>query len=570
MTGLFFAHPEWLTLGVAWVAALATALVWAIARSRRFVRLLLGPTAFRSKDIRRVGLARAAGDVGLLLALVLVLVGLLGPRIGRETVQLSTSGIDVVMLIDTSRSMDAGDVPPSRIAAARRQLAGLLGLLGPGDRAALAVFAGRGVMLTPLTSDHAALTEMLAAVETSLVRPGGSNLPAGVRTALAAFEPVDERPRAIFILTDGEALGHPVDDATVAAMRANTRVFAAAFGSRQGATIPDHGVPLRDGSGEIVRTTRRLASLESISERTGGALFVADEWGHFDLEGAIRALRIPVAAAPGEFVAHTVTVPVVIPFAAAALLLLILEIALRGVRPGDGRAFAVTAVCALTLGASETARELGVPSAEALLRAGLEHAAHGSWPKAEARFRTAALTASDPELAAIAFHDVGVAALRQLQLPDARDAFFESLAATNPRSDPRRVTRTQWNLEWVLTRIAGDPEREPPPVPRQPLPSPEESDEERETGAAPPPTSAAPSQARGPRDRGMSLEREAEESASPAEKAPSRGEAPRELDERERTAWLERVADDPRRAFLSAAYERPEDRGKRATGRPTW
>ena len=46
MTGLLFAHPEWLLEGVAWVVALATALGWAITRSRRFVRQLLGPAAF--------------------------------------------------------------------------------------------------------------------------------------------------------------------------------------------------------------------------------------------------------------------------------------------------------------------------------------------------------------------------------------------------------------------------------------------------------------------------------------------------------------------------------------------
>ena len=356
MTGLLFAHPEWMAPGLAAIAAVALALAWAARRSRLALRAVLGDGFLRDPLTRRQVVSRSMRDAALVVALLLVWVGLLGPRIGRERIAISTSGIDVVVILDTSRSMDARDVPPSRFVAAQRAAKALIGGLSPGDRAALAVFAGRGILLTPLTSDHAALVEMIGSVETDLVKPGGSNLPGGVHAALDAFEPVDERPRTLFVLSDGESAGYATADAVVPAVRADTQVHAAAFGTREGATIPDHGVPLRDDRGEIVTTHRRLSGLEELGERTGGRLFVADEWGHFDVKEALDTLRAPVAAEPGEFALHPITVPVVLPFAALAGLLLLLEWLARA-RPPVPRYAGLLLIGAITFAAS--AREAG-------------------------------------------------------------------------------------------------------------------------------------------------------------------------------------------------------------------
>jgi Ca-activated chloride channel family protein len=289
VTGLLFAHPEWLAPLVAGVAMVGGVLVWAAARGRRRLEELVGQIAVDEHHGlhaggRPTGAGRLLRDTAPLGALALLAVALLGPRFGEGTVQLSTSGIDVVLLLDTSSSMDARDTPPSRLDAARRAAIGILGALGTGDRAALAVFSGRGVLLTPLTPDHAALSNMVPAIDSSLVKPGGSNLEGGIQTALAAFDDAEDRPRAIFVLSDGEAFegGNRVGE--VEAALANTRVLAAALGTEAGAPVPDHGVSLRDARGEIVTTRRHRAALERLANATGGRLFLADEWGHFDLE----------------------------------------------------------------------------------------------------------------------------------------------------------------------------------------------------------------------------------------------------------------------------------------------
>ena len=189
------AHPEWL-VPVLWILALTgLALSWARLRARRMRRLLLGEGFHWPRR-------RFESDAALLIALAAIAAGLLGPRIGERTQRFTSSGVDVVFAIDVSRSMGARDLPPSRLDRARRGVAELIARLRPADRAALVAFAGRGVLLSPLTPDRGALLEMIAGLDTELIAPPSSNLGSGLRAALEAFEPGGERPAVVFMLSD--------------------------------------------------------------------------------------------------------------------------------------------------------------------------------------------------------------------------------------------------------------------------------------------------------------------------------------------------------------------------------
>lgn len=592
MTRLFFAHPEWLSgLVAAWLC-LVVAVLLAIARSRRRTRKLLGdsgaaPLATRQRPLR---------DIGPLLALGAIAIALLGPRFGESVVLLSTSGVDVVVLLDTSQSMDARDVPPSRMDAARAGAQKILAGLSGGDRAALAIFAGRGLLLTPLSPDHQALEEMLDAVDSSLVKPGGSNLQAGIESALGAFERSDNRPRAIFLLSDGETLGtNNSEIGAIEALRADTRVFAAAIGTEEGSTVPDHGVPLRDSRGEIVTSRRRTRSLAKLTDDTGGSLFVADEWGRFDVTKALSELRAPVAAVPGSFVPHRVTLPVVLPFAAAAFILLFAEWMPLTRKPAPRRPLAAPRRAAaslpratlvaligaglLLLGASESEPRdsTAVPDGRALLAKGLVHAKQEAWQRAEQAFLAAAIRGGASETTAIALHNLGVVALARDDLETAREAFFDSLAAGSTSLDTARRARTQWNLEWVLTKLT-DPSSHAPElntegqVPEEPEDAPRENEEDGDPNERndPEPDARADNRTNdertedGPTEPPPSTVVEAERAGGESAKG-----SPIALDRTERERWLSQVKDDPRKAMLAAAFEgEPETRPER--GEPSW
>lgn len=433
-------HPEW----SGWVLAVWLAVVAAVGlarlRARRRRRLLLGDAPTGGRD--------GARDVLALLALLAIGVALLGPRLGTRSERLPASGVDVVLLLDVSRSMDARDVPPSRLDRARQAADALLSGLAPGDRAALAAFAARGVLVTPLSRDRAALRELLPSLDTRLVRPGSSRLGKGVRRALEAFDPASERPRVLVVLSDGEDADGTADDGRADVLRAGARVVAVATGREAGATIPNQGLELRDRRGQVVVTRRDAARLAALAQATDGELLPSDRFGAVDASRLVAAVRRDAAGASEEgWIERRVPAVRVAPFALLALLLLAHDAAPRLRRP------LAAGVAALALVGAAPG-----PEGEALdrIERGLALAAAERWPEAERAFRAAALAARAADLAADAYFDAGVAALEAGRLEAARDAFFEA-AALAPGD-----LETRFNLEWTLRALAAEP---PPPPP---------------------------------------------------------------------------------------------------------
>jgi tetratricopeptide (TPR) repeat protein len=488
----------------------------------------------------------------VLVALAAIGLALLGPRIGERTVRVPSTGIDVVFLVDVSRSMDARDVPPSRLERAKRGIEELLARLAPGDRAALAVFGSRGVLLAPLTPDRGALLEFLSALDTRLVHPAGSKLGDGMRAALTAFSGANDRPRLVFVLSDGEDPERAGSLGAAEAARAGVRVLAAALGTDLGAEVPDHGVPLRDDAGRIVRSRRDVGRLGRLVEATGGELFPGDAWGSFDFENAAASLQRDASAVPGALVARRVRAPRVFPLVAAAFGLLLGEALPRPRRPRalvPGVALATPVFVLLLLGAApsppsgagaggpiEARLRTSPGDPRLLLRLGLARFERGENAAAARAFAAAAVVAAEPGVAAIAYYDLGVTALAQGDLATARDAFFDALALAPGDREAR------FNLEWTLEGLAARPPASPP----QPESTPLTSAAEGPAANRPSPTEARPTSAALP-------------AGSPAD-APPPSKA-------ERARWLSRVDDDPTRSIRSATRE--EGRDRRRSG-PAW
>jgi len=478
-------HPEWLPAVVALVGTGSALALAGGLRARARLRALLGDAA------PGTGLL---GDAILAVALAAVGLALLGPRAGYRAERVEVSGVDLVVLLDVSRSMDARDAPPSRLERAVRVAADVLAGLGSGDRAALAAFAGRGVLLTPLTPDAGALREMLSGFDGELMQSRGSELGAGVREALTAFEEGSTRPRVLLLLSDGEApLGQDAGDlGAPEAVRAGVRVVAVGLGTEVGATVPDHGVPLLDASGRVVISRRDLRRLATLTAATGGELEPTDAFGAANTAHLLATLRRDAPSAPGVPVERRVPRLWVWPIAAFAFALLLGEAApglglhrLRPRRLSPGIAALSGFLLLWPVPAAEptapdfsdaaphpdAGAELPVESMRldelealararpadplVLLRLGLARSREGLQEDAARAYLAAGLHAHDPAVAALAWYDLGVAALAQGDLSAARDAFFDALAL-EPH-DPR----TQFNLEWTLRALA----EHPPPSP---------------------------------------------------------------------------------------------------------
>lgn len=464
------AHADWL-VPVAWIVASSVAAV-ALSRwhARRRRRRLIGDGTTRPTPRQLVS------DAALLIALTALGAALLGPRIGERLVVSSAAGVDLVVLVDVSRSMDAQDNPPSRLDRARRGVAEVLDRLEASDRVALAAFAGRGVLLTPLTPDRQALLDWVDALDSQWIQPASSDLAAGIDAAVTAFELGSERPRVIFVVSDGEDPRRADELGVGAALGVEARVVALALGSERGAAVPDRGVPLRDAFGRLVVSRRHAERLARLSRATGGAQFAADEWGSIDFAAAVREIRRDVGTLPGQRFERRVLAIRVAPFAVLALALLLLEGLPRSRLRSPGRvAIGLVGLLALLGFASpeiERPDDPGVANTtralEGLLRRqpndpllllelGRARLGAGQHAGAARAFLAAAIYAADPATVARAHYSRGVAELERSQLGMARDAFFEALAF-----DPSD-RRARFNLEWTLLALATRPPESPQP-----------------------------------------------------------------------------------------------------------
>ena len=272
-TSLTFASPHWL-----WALALlplaAGLFVWSHRRGRELVQRIVAPR-LSEQLAGAVSLPRrVARAVLVIVALGCAFIALAQPRYGfieRETKQ---EGRDVIVAIDTSKSMLATDIAPSRLVRAKMFTQDLIRLLR-GDRMGLIAFAGSSFLQAPLTLDYNAVGNALEELDASIIPRGGTNIAGAISAAREAFGKAEGQVRAMVILTDGEELDA---DGITAAKKAESdgiRIFTVGIGSSEGSLIP---VNLSDGRQDFVRdslgnpVTSKLdeSRLKEIASATGG------------------------------------------------------------------------------------------------------------------------------------------------------------------------------------------------------------------------------------------------------------------------------------------------------------
>ncbi|HQP34537.1 MAG TPA: VWA domain-containing protein [Polyangiaceae bacterium] len=234
-----FAHPLWLfgSLAAIVVAMLLVAggiaLVKAVRRfgdEERVVSLLTA----------RSGPRRAAKAVLVVAATALAFVAMARPQYGRGTRLIPATNLDVVIVLDYSKSMYARDIAPSRISRAKAEVARLVRDL-PGARFAAVAFAGEPIGF-PLTSDGAAIAQFLRQMEPNDMPIGGTAIARALERAreLLASDPrTKDHRRVILLITDGEDLeGDPVASARSIGQQGTT-IHVVQIGGRTPERIPE-------------------------------------------------------------------------------------------------------------------------------------------------------------------------------------------------------------------------------------------------------------------------------------------------------------------------------------------
>src|SRR4026207_816762 len=208
-----------------------------------------------------------------LLGLALAIVSLAQPRWGYTFEDVKRKGLDLLVAVDTSRSMLSNDVQPSRLERVKLAIQDLITEL-QGDRAGLIAFAGRAFLQAPLTIDYDAAVESINDLDTKTIPEGGTNISEAIALATQTFGKSAMGNRALIICTDGEELsGDAVSEAKKVA-DAGVKIFTIGVGTAQGSLIPveGNGEPgfVKDAKGQVVKSKLDENRLREIAQATGG------------------------------------------------------------------------------------------------------------------------------------------------------------------------------------------------------------------------------------------------------------------------------------------------------------
>ncbi len=242
----------------------------AALRLREFVSERLLPDLSRNVDRRRRGLRFALGLLGLTLAVA----ALAQPRWGYTYDDAKRKGLDLILAVDTSRSMLSNDVLPNRLQRVKLATQDLINEL-QGDRVGLVAFAGRAFLQAPLTIDYDAAVEAINDLDTNTIPEGGTNISEAIDLAVRTFGKSAIGNRAVIIFTDGEELSGDAPKTAKAAADAGVRIFAVGVGTPEGSLIPINGEGggnafVKDSRGQVVKSKLDEKRLREIAESTGG------------------------------------------------------------------------------------------------------------------------------------------------------------------------------------------------------------------------------------------------------------------------------------------------------------
>lgn len=273
-----FAHPHYLYLLIA-VPVIALIMIY-FSRKRKKALNKFGDEnlishlmpAFSSKRMQFKAIL-------LLLAFTLQIFVMAGPQFGAKVETMKRKGIEIMIAIDVSNSMNSQDIQPSRLEMAKMAVSRLIDNLGD-DRIGLVVFAGQPYVQLPITTDYPSAKMFLSTINTNMVPTQGTAIGAAINMCANSFSDNADINRAILVITDGE---NHEDDAIAAAEAAahnGLRVYTIGMGTAKGAPVPASPGNMRDfikdKDGNVAISRIDETSLAKVASAGGGAYIPAN------------------------------------------------------------------------------------------------------------------------------------------------------------------------------------------------------------------------------------------------------------------------------------------------------
>jgi Ca-activated chloride channel homolog len=294
------------------------------------------------------------------------------PQLGFTWEQRVAKGLNIVVILDVSRSMDAEDVSPSRMERARRELTDFVGLLHE-DSVGLVLVANGAFVRLPLTTDHGTFLWALEDTSTQTIAAQGTSISGGIDTATQMLTRAGAAGRAIVVVSDGELHDSPeaLSAALLRAREADVHIYGFGVGEEAGAPIPlPEGGFKKDRAGNVVMSRLGADSLRALAAATGGA-YVQAVSGDGDVRGLYEGeIRGNLKVEEREVRRQQVPIEAY-QWPLAAALVALVGSALSGIgprrrRPGISTALVAMFALALPLSAQAGSREEGLDAIERL------------------------------------------------------------------------------------------------------------------------------------------------------------------------------------------------------------
>lgn len=207
--------------------------------------------------------------------IVLLSLALARPQLSNRWSKESTEGIDIMMALDISGTMQAEDLKPNRLEAAKAVATDFV-IDRPNDQIGLVVFAGESFTQCPLTTDHAVLVNLFKSVKFGMIEDGTA-IGLGLANAINRIKDSETKSKVVILLTDGSNNRGEIDPQTAAeiAKTYGIRVYAVGVGSHGQARVP---VQTPMGTQYMMMDSEfDEETLRQIASTTGGAYFRATD-----------------------------------------------------------------------------------------------------------------------------------------------------------------------------------------------------------------------------------------------------------------------------------------------------
>jgi len=257
-------------------------LIWAIPLIlliRKFIKLLKKPVLELSlpKMISRNNpwtYLRLIPSFFFLLSLWMVVIALARPQRTNEKVEQYTEGIDIMLVLDISESMDLQDFTPNRLEAAKETAINFInGRIA--DRIGMVIFSGEAFSLAPLTTDYELLTDLVESITFNMMDAKGTAIGSAVSTATNRMRESEAKSKVMVLLSDGDNNAGNVDPVFAAQLAEAMEIKTYTIAVGKDGMVP-YGTDFF-GRPQMIESYLNEETLRNIAKTTNGEFFRASD-----------------------------------------------------------------------------------------------------------------------------------------------------------------------------------------------------------------------------------------------------------------------------------------------------